>query len=130
MGGTPASDGDEIKKPHRVLNDAALANLDAWVPLLNLYRCRPTRGGYEAVAVWRPSSTGRPDEIRNLNLKVHHLGVNDFGDGPQKYTPLDLVAVARVCDLDAAFGWLADALGWGGRIELKLDQQSSVGANK
>jgi hypothetical protein len=103
--------GDDIT-PHRALNNQALANLSAWVPGLGLYRCRPTRGGFEAVATWRPSNTGRPDEIRKLNLKIHPLGINDFG-AAQKYTAIDLVATVRGCDLDEAFGWLADALGWG-----------------
>jgi hypothetical protein len=121
--------GDDIT-PHRSLNNHALENLEAWVPALGLYRCRRTRAGYEAVATWRASSTGLPVDRRKLNLKIHPLGINDFGDGPHKYTPIDLVATARGCDLDEAFAFLAFALGWGGRIELKLDQQSSAGENK
>jgi hypothetical protein len=52
---------NDDESPHRQLNNAALANLDAWVPALGLYRCRPARGGYEAVPIWRPSTT-RPME--------------------------------------------------------------------
>jgi hypothetical protein len=50
---------DDDPSPHRELNDMALANLAAWVPALNLYHCCQARGGYEAVPVWRPSTTGR-----------------------------------------------------------------------
>jgi Bifunctional DNA primase/polymerase, N-terminal len=97
---------------HRRLNNAALANLSAWVPALGLYRCRRARGGgFEAVAVWRPSSTGRPDEIRKLNLKIHPLGINDFG-AAQKFTPIDLVMIATGRSQDEAFGFLVDAVGW------------------
>lgn len=111
------SDSSDDASMHRRLNDAALANLDAWVPGLDLYRCRQTASGYEAVATWRESNTGRHPDIRKLNLKVHPLGINDFGDGPRKFTPLDLIMTARNCNLDAAFGYLAAALGWGmGRV--------------
>jgi hypothetical protein len=132
LGGTPGPVSGDDATPHRQLNEMAFANLSAWVPALGLFRCRPARcGGYEAVAVWRASSTGRPDKIRNLNLKIHPTGINDFGNGPEKFTAINLIMRARGCDLDEAFGWLADALGWGGcRIKLKLDQQSSAGSNK
>jgi hypothetical protein len=40
------------------LKQMALDRLDAWVPHLNLPRCRPKASGYEAVAHWRKSSTG------------------------------------------------------------------------
>ena len=55
-GGDGDGDGDS---PHRQLNNEACANLDAWVPALMLYRCRRTQKGYEAVPIWRPSTTGR-----------------------------------------------------------------------
>jgi hypothetical protein len=71
-------DGDT---PHRQMNEAALANLDAWVPALQLYKVRRTARGYEAVAVWRPSSTGRPDQARSRNLKIVSEGLRDFGGG-------------------------------------------------
>jgi Bifunctional DNA primase/polymerase, N-terminal len=42
--------GGEAETPFRALNEAALADLDAWVPALALCRCRRgRRGGYEAV---------------------------------------------------------------------------------
>jgi len=97
--------------PHRQLNEAALANLAAWVPALKLYKCRPSRGGYEAVAVWRPSSSGRPNQGRNRNLKISSKGIRDFGANIG-YTPLDLVMAALGCDLDAAFAFLSDRLNW------------------
>ena len=108
--------------PHRELNDAAMANLAAWVPALPLYRLRAARSGYEAAPIWRPSSSGKSDDERALNLKIHPKGIRDFGAG-KGYTPLDLVMVALSCDLDHAFGVLADKLGWsdGATIELHVD---------
>jgi hypothetical protein len=103
--------GDDDDKPHRQLNDAALANLAAWVRALRLCRCRRTRrGGYEAVPIWRPSSTGRPTEKRHLNLKIDPAGIRDFG-GDRGFTPLDLVMVVRGCDLESAWRFLSEHLG-------------------
>ena len=101
-------DGDS---PHRQLNDEALANLDAWVPALMLYRCRRIRKGFEAVPTWRPSTTGRELKKRHLNLKIAPDGIRDFG-ADQGYTPLDLVMAACCCDLDTAFRFLSERLGW------------------
>jgi hypothetical protein len=104
--------------PHRELNNFALAHLGRWVPELQLFKCRPARGGYEAVATWRPSSTGRPNKVRKLNLKIMPAGIRDFGDGGagngRGYTPLDLVMAAHGCDLDTAFKFLSDHAGWAG----------------
>ena len=76
------------------------------------------RGGYEAVATWRPSSTGRPDNVRKPNLKIVPAGIRDFGAGGvgngRGYTPLDLVMAAHDCDLDTAFKFLSDHTGWAG----------------
>jgi hypothetical protein len=108
----------------RRLNNAALDNLGAWVPNLNLYRCRRTHHGYEAVATWRASNTGRPIENRKLNLKMSPRGIMDFGDGPRGYTALDLVKAARGCELDAAFSFLSDALGWSdNHVDLPLTKR-------
>ena len=110
--------------PHRNLNNLALARLDCWVPKLGLYKCRPVRGGYEAVAHWRESSTGRALQARARNLSIVPKGIKDFGDGRNggdgfTYTPLDLVMAANDCDLDTAFKFLSDHTGWAGeRIEL------------
>jgi hypothetical protein len=108
--GTDGSgDGDT---PHRQLNEAALAKLADWVPFLKLYKARRTPRGYEAVAIWRPSSSGRPDQARSRNLKIVPQGIRDFGAGTG-YTPLDLTMAALGCDLDAAFAFLAGRLSWG-----------------
>jgi hypothetical protein len=104
----------EEATPHRQLNDLALTNLPAWVPALGLYRCRPARGGYEAVPAWRPSTTGREPEQRHRNLKISPLGIKDFG-ADQGYTPLDLVMTSDGCDLDTAFRFLAE------RLEFRVD---------
>ena len=88
------------------------------MPALALFKCRPARGGYEAVATWRPSSTGRPDNVRKPNLKIAPAGIRDFGAGGvgngHGYTPLDLVMAAHGCDLDTAFKFLSDHTGWAG----------------
>ena len=88
----------------------ALANLPAWVPALNLYGCRPARGGYEAVATWRASSGGRPIPERKLNLSIQRDGIKDFGTN-DTYSAIDLVMAARDCDQAAATDWLRERLG-------------------
>jgi hypothetical protein len=105
--------------PHRELNDAAMTNLAAWVPALPLHRLKAARGGYEAAPTWRPSSSGKSDDERDLNLKIHPKGIRDFG-ADVGHTPLDLVMLVLGCDLDRAFGFLADRLGWssGATVEL------------
>jgi hypothetical protein len=108
----PLESGDtDSDKPHRRLNNQAFANLGAWVPALNLCRCRPTAQGYEAVAEWRASNTGRPIEARKLNLNITGKGAVDFGDGPRPYTAINLVREAKACNDGEAFAWLADKLG-------------------
>lgn len=116
------SNGDGEDTPHRQLNDAAMANFAAWVPTLPLHRLRHTRAGYEAAPTWRPSSSGKSDDERDLNLKIHPKGIKDFG-ADKGYTPLDLVMTALGCDLDEAFSFLADKLDWfnGATIELHID---------
>lgn len=103
-----AGDADlDGEKVHRALNDAALANLDAWVPGLNLYKCRKVGQAYKAVADWRPSSSGRPLAKRATNLAIRHDGIKDCGE-LKGYTPLDLVMAACEADLETAFRWLQD----------------------
>src|SRR5262249_39953507 len=85
-------------------------NLPAWVPNLNLYKCQRQRGrhcSYIAVAAWRPSSSGRPLEEREPNLKIFGSGITDFGTG-KGYSPLDLVMAALPCSRSEAFDWLAE----------------------
>lgn len=96
---------------------AALSNLWAWVPQLNadtsgaLYRLRevPGRGGYECVNPWRESSTGKPKEKRNRNLKIHPQGIRDFGSD-ETFTPIDLVMKANGCSESEALEWLQKRL--------------------
>lgn len=113
--------------PHRLLNEAALGNLDAWVPQLGLYRCARTRNGYEAVATWRASSTGRPLDKRKLNLKIMPDGIRDFGMD-QGYTALDLVMASGGCDLDTAFSFLARSVGWTQDDPITIDVPVTVPA--
>jgi hypothetical protein len=122
-------DGEDAT-PHRQLNEAALASLADWVPALGLYKVRHTTHGYEAVPIWRPSSTARPDQQRSRNLKIVPAGIRDFGAGVG-YTPLDLVMAALGCDLDAAFGFLTQRLGWGAtNIAIELPDASSAPATE
>jgi hypothetical protein len=107
----PAPNGgyDEAS-PFKQLNDTALRNFEAWLPDLNLFKFRRTQGrsNYEAVATWRPSSTGRPLEQRNPNLKFSaRWGIKDHG-ASRGYSCLDLVMAARACDRSAAYDWLAE----------------------
>lgn len=119
--------GDDDKSPFRVLNEFALANLDAWIPALNLTRCRRTGAGFEAVACWRPSNSGKPIDRRKLNLKISPSGIVDFGDGPKGYTAIDLVVAAGLApDADRAFGWIADATGWGLNVQIALKPRATV----
>src|SRR5262249_13826361 len=99
-----ASLDDDADTPHRDLNNLALARLDCWIPKLGLYKCRSARGGYEAVAHWRESSTGRALQARARNLSIVPKGIKDFGDGRNggdgfTYTALDLVMAANDRDL-------------------------------
>jgi hypothetical protein len=109
--------GGDADSPYRALNERALANLAAWVPALNLYRCRAARGGYEAVPLWRPSTTQRAPEKRHLNLKIVPAGIRDFG-ADQGYTPVDLVMAVCGCDCDTAFRFLSERIGFGVEVDV------------
>jgi len=100
-------DPDAEASTHRQLNDAALANLSAWVPALGLYKCRRMGDKYKAVPAWRPSSSGRPLSARATNLAIDRTGIKDCGEG-KGYTPLNLVMAACDADLDTAFRWLQE----------------------
>jgi len=89
---------------------AALGNLPAWVPALDLYGCRPARGGYEAVATWRASSSGRNIDQRKLNLSIQRDGIKDFGTN-DTYSAIDLVMSAKDCEQAEATDWLRERLG-------------------
>jgi hypothetical protein len=91
----------------------AMRTLPAWVPHLGLERYRRRRGphaSYEAVATWRPSSTGRPLEQRGYNLKISPKGICDYGDGKKGYSAIDLVTAARRCTVSQALSWLEERL--------------------
>jgi Bifunctional DNA primase/polymerase, N-terminal len=95
----------------RRLNNQAYANLDAWVPDLGLPKLKKTGLGYQAVAHWRASTSGRPIEARDPNLSIMKFGgARDFGTG-HSYTAIDLVKESLSLDLDAAFEWLGTRLG-------------------
>jgi len=96
--------------PFHALNQAALDRLDEWVPLLNLPKLKNKGGRYSAVAFWRPSSSGRPLEVRNPNLSIHRDGIKDFGTD-QTYSALDLLMASQGWPLDTAFQWLSEQLG-------------------
>jgi AAA domain len=92
------------------INQLAMKSLSAWVPQLDLYKCRRRSGrgaSYEAVATWRPSTHGRKKEERDLNLKISPLGIKDFGV-LRGYSPLDLVMAAKSCSLADALEWLRE----------------------
>lgn len=102
--------GDPDANVWRQLNDAALQNLDAWVPKLGLHKLSRSPSGYKAIPHWRPSSTGRHMRDRSPNLGISRDGIRDFGTD-QTFTPLDLLMAACSWDLDHAFGWLCRQLG-------------------
>ena len=108
-GQTIAHDDDD-DMPWDEVNSVALATLSAWVPALGLCRCKPKKGGYQAVADWRPSTDGNAIEDRKLNLSIDSRGIVDFGTG-QGYTAIDLVMAAKCPSFGDALEWLRDKLG-------------------
>jgi hypothetical protein len=94
----------------REVNEVALERLGAWVPALPLTALRPARGGYECVATWRESSTGRPTAARKRNLSIQTAGIKDFGAN-QAYTAIDLVMAAQGVSEPQATAWLRERLG-------------------
>src|SRR5262249_53708451 len=95
------------------VNRIALRNLSAWVPALNIYKCKRRSGrgaSYDAVAIWRESHSGRPLEQRSANLRVHPKGIVDFGDGNKGYSAVDLVMATRNCTNHEALCWLQEKL--------------------
>jgi hypothetical protein len=117
------SDDDSNVEICREVNDRALANLNAWVPVLNLHRLRKRSGGYSAVAHWRESGTGRPLEQRKRNLSIYRTGISDFGDD-RRYTPLDLTMAATGLGQDAAFAFLYDRTGLKSEIDNVIDWEA------
>jgi hypothetical protein len=115
--------------PFSVAKSAALANLNKWVPALDLYDLRPARGGYEAVATWRPSSSGRPLEQRKRNLSIQANGIKDFGTN-ETYSAIDLVMVALDLDEGDALLWLEERLGLIADVVIDLGAGSTAGREK
>jgi hypothetical protein len=115
------SDTDDIWSETKI---AALANLEAWVHDLDVYDLRPARGGYEAVATWRASSTGQPIAARKRNLSIQANGVKDFGVG-WTGSAIDLVMEAQGLDQAAATTWLRMRLGLAGEV-MVLEQRQNV----
>jgi hypothetical protein len=116
--------GASSDTPFRALNEEALHRLAAWVAALDIYGCRRRRGqhaSYEAVASWRPSSSGRELPLRKRNLSISPKGIKDFGDG-RTYTPIDLVMAARECAFKDAVAFLDEKLGWSaGGPDINID---------
>jgi len=99
--------------PWSVAKAEALARLDEWFPELGLPGTRRARGGWEAVAVWRPSSTGRPVEMRKRNLSACSTGIRDWGASGNDTGLTAIDVVQRALDLTAsgALVWLQEKLG-------------------
>lgn len=95
----------------REVNNLALARLDQWVPHLGLPRLKRSGHGYRAVAIYRPSGSGKPTHKRNLHLAIHQDGIVDWGDNDTRYTPISLVMNVLPCAFPEAFDWLRDKLG-------------------
>jgi hypothetical protein len=103
---------DSSEASFRGLNQHAMDHFELWVPKLNLHKLGRTPGGYEAVADWRSSCSGRPLEQRKKNLKIHREGIKDFG-ADKTYSPIDLVMAAQnMGDCFQAFEWLAEVTDW------------------
>lgn len=90
---------------HKRLNAAALADLPSWVPDLDLHKLQPARQGYEAVAHWRASTSGRELDQRKRNLSIQPNGIKDFGTDTN-YSPLDLIMCAKGLSFAEAYEWL------------------------
>jgi hypothetical protein len=108
IAGSAAPDEDNI---WRRINNAALADLHAWVPKLGLPKCQCKFGSvYRAVAPWRASGSGRPLMRRNPNLSLSTKGIEDFGTG-EKFTAIDVVMKALSLVEGEALEWLAPLVG-------------------
>lgn len=87
----------------RRVNQAALDNLAAWVPSLELPKTKRHGEGYRAVCVWRG--------VKNANLSFHPGGITDWGSG-ETHTAIDVAFHAGKGDGAAsAAEWLCTRLG-------------------
>lgn len=110
-----------------VAKRTALANLDKWVPALDLHGLRPARGGYECVAQWRASSSGQALHDRKRNLSIQSSGIKDFGTN-WTGSAIDLVMVSMGMEEGDALRWLQDRLGLGddGSVVIDLRPQNAT----
>src|SRR5690606_13488839 len=69
----------------RRVNQAALDNLAAWVPSLELPKTKRHGEGYRAVCGWRG--------VKNANLSFHPTGITDWGSG-ETHTAIDVAVNA------------------------------------
>lgn len=122
---------DLEKSAFRSVNDRALEPdaLDRWWPALGMLKSRKRGFGlWEAVPVWRGSSSGRAAQDRNPNLKASPQGIVDFGAN-EGYTPIDLVMRARACSNVEAFRWLKDFIRpEDGAAEIQMDPSAPQAA--
>jgi hypothetical protein len=87
----------------RETNDAALENLDSWVPHLGIDAYRERDGRWRGVAKWRGGD--------GHNVGFHYKGIRDFKAGAS-HTPIDVVILARPCSNGEAMEWLREKLGF------------------
>ena len=85
----------------RNVNDAALANLSDWVPLI-FEDAQKSGSGYRVRADWRSAE--------NYNVGIDPKGIRDFG-GDYSLTPIDLVIKSTGLKLPDAKNWLEEKLG-------------------
>lgn len=117
---SPGEDCEDGLRFYREMNEKALQHFSAWVPPLGLPKLRAAGPGkFEAVASWRPSSTGRPDNRRSPNLKFHAQGIKDMGTG-ETYTALNVVMRSGDMTLNQATTWLGTRLGYNFEVAIDL----------
>lgn len=99
----------------REVNDAALSNMDAWVPaLFGKDAKRRPDGSYRARAFWRG--------VENNNVGIHADGIRDWGGG-DGHTPINLVMAANSTTyFEVAYDWLRKQIGY----EPSPDEWSAV----
>jgi hypothetical protein len=87
----------------RRVNQAALDDLAAWVPALELPKTKRSGKAFRAVCAWRG--------VLNANLAFHPDGITDWGSG-ETHTAIDAVVKANKADGHmSAADWLCGKLG-------------------
>jgi hypothetical protein len=98
------SHDDDYCGPWTETNDAALDNLDAWLPPLGVQAKRERDGSYRGPAVWRGGDNP-------TSVSYDHRGIRDFKMN-EGLTPLDVVQKAGAAEGDwNADNWLREKLG-------------------